>query len=92
MLRLILALACLIWIGACADRMVHSAIETHHQLSPANLTQRVAVLPAREERARTLEFDSYAGFVEDALRREGFEVVSLGEPAELIAFFDYGID
>ena len=92
MLRLILALACPIWIAACAGKMVQSTIETHHRLSPAHLTEPIAVLPAREEKARTLEFEAYAGFVEEALRREGFEVVLVGQPAELVALFDYGID
>jgi Domain of unknown function (DUF4136) len=52
----------------------------------------VIVLPAQEEKAGTLEFAAYAKFVEDGLRREGFQVVSVGEPAELITFFGYGID
>ena len=92
MVRLILALVCSIWIAACTGSMVQSTIETHHRLSAAHLTEPIVVLPAREERARTLEFETYAGFVEEALRREGFEIVSVGQPAELVAIFDYGID
>ena len=59
---------------------------------PADSGKRVIILPAQEEKAGTLEFAAYAKFVEDGLRGEGFQVVPVGEPAELIAFFGYGID
>jgi hypothetical protein len=90
--RLLAVIWCVFWLLSCASRPVESTIETHHRLSAADLGKRVIVLPAQEEKAGTLEFAAYAKFVEDGFRREGFQVVPLGEPAELIALFGYGID
>jgi hypothetical protein len=92
--RLLVATCCSFWLLSCASGPVElqSTVETHHQLSAADLGKRVIILPAQEEKAGTLEFAAYAKFVEDGLRRDGFQVVPLGEPAELIAFFGYGID
>jgi hypothetical protein len=90
--RFLVVTCCSFWLLSCASRPVESTIETHHRLSAAELGKRVIVLPAQEEKAGTLEFATYAKFVEDGLRREGFQVVPVDEPAELIAFFGYGID
>jgi hypothetical protein len=57
-----------------------------------DIEKRIVVLPAQKEKAGTLEFAEYAKLVEDGLRKEGFQVVPSGEPAELVVFFGYGID
>jgi hypothetical protein len=85
-------MCCVFWLLSCASQPGESTIETYHRFSAADFGKHVTVLPAQQENAGTLEFAAYAKFVEDGLRREGLQVVPVGEPAELIAFFGYGID
>jgi hypothetical protein len=88
-----LVACCCLWLVSCASpQVVQSTIETHHRLSPADRGKRVIILPADERKAGSLEFVEYTKSVADGLRRQGFEVVPESEPAELVAFFDYGID
>jgi hypothetical protein len=90
--RFLVATCCLAWLLSCATRSVETTVETHHRLGAADLAKRVVVLPAQKEKADTLEFAEYAKLVEDGLRRQGFQIVPVGEPTDLVAFFGYGID
>ncbi len=90
--RLLVAACCLAWLPSCATRSVETTVETHHRLTAADVGKRVVVLPVQKEGAGTLEFAEYAKLVEDGLHKQGFQVVPAGEPAELVAFFGYGID
>ena len=90
--RLLVAASYLACLLSCATRSVETTVETHHRLTAADVGKRIVVLPAQKEKAGTLEFAEYAKLVEDGLRKEGFQVVPSGEPADLVAFFGYGID
>ena len=81
--RLLVVTCGSLWLLGCASPPVESTIETHHRLSAADFGKHVIILPAQEEKAGTLEFAAYAKLIEDGLRREGFQVVPAGEPAEL---------
>jgi hypothetical protein len=90
--RLLVIASCSLWLLSCASPQLESTIEIHHRLTAADFGKRIVVLPSQKERSGTLEFAEYAKLVEDGLRKEGFQVVPSGEPAELVAFFGYGID
>ncbi len=90
--RSLVIVCCCLGIVGCASTAVESTVETHHRLSQGDLTKRIIVLPAQEEKVGTLEFAEYAKFVEDGLRREGFQVVPAGGSLDLVAFFGYAVD
>jgi hypothetical protein len=84
---LLLSVAPELCLAACAE---HDRNSTPAERSRPWKTHHYLACAARE--GRHTRVCGVCKFVQDGLRREGFQIVPAGEPADLVAFFGYGID
>lgn len=82
--------ALLLLVSGCAETLRSDVITFYENNLPAGETIRIeAVDPARGE---TLEFRQYAQQVSNGLTDVGYQVVTEGEAAELLALLDYSVE
>ncbi|SIN64210.1 hypothetical protein SAMN02745824_1360 [Parasphingorhabdus marina DSM 22363] len=92
--NLLLLAATSLTLSAClgGSGPVQSNISQFHSLESVPATATFSVVSWRPELDRSLEFRSYARRLTTIMREAGLRVVAPGQPADYIAYLDYGID
>lgn len=91
MKRLALFFVLLVSLAACGPQLVSSDVTRFHsQLPPPG--QSFTILPDTDQRG-SLEFQSYAEQVANALTAQGYRAISANGPtADLVVFLRYGVE
>lgn len=90
---LLLLAATSLTLSAClGGGGVNSNLSQFHMLDSVPASATFSVVSWRPELDRSLEFRSYAQRLSVIMREAGLRVVEPGQPADYIAYLDYGID
>ncbi|VAV99080.1 hypothetical protein MNBD_ALPHA04-515 [hydrothermal vent metagenome] len=90
---LLLLAATSLTLSAClGGGPVKSNLSQFHTLDSVPASATFSVVSWRPELDRSLEFRSYAQRLTAIMREAGLRVVEPGQPADYIAYLDYGID
>lgn len=90
---LLLLAATSLTLSAClGGGAVKSNLSQFHSLDSVPASATFSVVSWRPELDRSLEFRSYAQRLSAIMREAGLRVVEPGQPADYIAYLDYGID
>lgn len=93
---IIFAMASGLALSGCVGSMVNpgsrSNVSVFHTLDQVPASATFTVVGWREELDNSLAFRSYALELSEIMRDEGLRVVEPGQPADYIAYLDYGID
>jgi hypothetical protein len=79
-------------VGSTINPGSRSNVSVFHTLDQVPASATFTVLGWREELDNSLAFRSYALQLSEIMRDEGLRVVEPGQPADFIAYLDYGID
>lgn len=83
-------------LSGCAGSMLNpgskSNVSVFHRLDQVPASATFTVMGWREDLDNSLEFRNYALMLGEIMRKEGLRVVAPGQPADFIAYLDYGID
>ncbi|MGD1956172.1 MAG: DUF4136 domain-containing protein [Sphingomonadales bacterium] len=90
MLKLSLAMAATLALGACASAF-KSDVAHFHQLQGVSSGATFEIVPKDEELTGGLEFAQYANLVRSKLIQQGYQPASSADGADLIVTLDYGV-
>ncbi|MEP5937563.1 MAG: hypothetical protein ABJ239_04500 [Erythrobacter sp.] len=90
------AIASGLTLSGCVGSMINpgsrSNVSVFHTLDQVPASATFTIVGWREELDNSLAFRSYARELGEIMREEGLRVVAPGQPADYIAYLDYGID
>jgi len=90
-IRNALLLTLLLLLGACSTPF-RSDVARFHTLQPVPAGATISIEAADPNKRGSLEFQTYAARVSEALASRGFRAAAPGTPADFTLLMDYGID